>query len=146
VHLVGDVHQPLHAGNRPDSGGNQFQISLRTDLVPESYARQNFRNGVMGTNLHAVWDYYILASARLTARQYLAQLQPRLPAMKAGRTGTPMSWAEESCALLDSRGLYPARHSMDNAYLTAMRPLAERRIETAALRLAALLNEALGGS
>jgi hypothetical protein len=144
VHLVGDVHQPLHAGNRPDSGGNQFQVSLRTDLAPEAYARQNFRNGVMGTNLHAVWDYYILASARMKARQYVARLLPRLPALKAGQLGTPMSWAEESCRLIDARRLYPPKHSMDHAYLTEMRPLAERRIETAALRLAALLNEALG--
>jgi hypothetical protein len=143
VHLVGDVHQPLHAGNRPDSGGNQFQVSLRTDLAPEAYARQNYKNGVMGTDLHAIWDYYVLASAHLTAQQYLQRLQPRLPSLKAGQVGTPMSWARESCALIDASKLYPAKHSMDNAYLTAMRPLAERRIETAALRLAAVLNEAL---
>ncbi len=144
VHLIADVHQPLHAGNRPDSGGNRFQVSLRTDLAPEAYARQNYRNGVMGTNLHAIWDYYVLASAQLTARQYAARLQPRLPALKAGQAGTPISWAEESCALIDARKLYPAKHSLDHAYLTEMRPLAERRIETAALRLAAVLNEALG--
>jgi hypothetical protein len=146
VHLVGDVHQPLHASDRPDSGGNQFQVSLRTDLEPEAYARTSYRNGVMGTNLHAIWDYYVLASARLSPRQYEARLVPRLPAQKADRIGTPMSWAQESCALIDARKLYPEKHSMDHAYLTSMRPLAERRIETAALRLAAMLNEALGGS
>jgi hypothetical protein len=146
VHLVGDVHQPLHAGNRPDSGGNQFQVSLRTDLSPEAYARTSYRNGVMGTNLHAIWDYYVLASARLTAQQYEARLLPRLPEQKTDQTGTPLSWAGESCALIEARGLYPEKHAMDHAYLTLMRPLAERRIETAALRLAAMLNEVLGGS
>ena len=40
MHFVGDVHQPLHASNRHDKGGNEFQISLRTDLQPEAYARR----------------------------------------------------------------------------------------------------------
>ncbi|HTQ36321.1 MAG TPA: S1/P1 nuclease [Steroidobacteraceae bacterium] len=146
VHLVADAHQPLHADNHPDAGGNQFAISLRTDLAPETPARGKYAHGVMDTNLHAVWDYYILASARLGAREYAARLLPKLPALKAGRIGTPLAWARESCALIDARRIYPPKHSLDHAYLTAMRPLAERRIETAAVRLAAVLNQALGGS
>jgi hypothetical protein len=143
VHLVADAHQPLHTSNRKDSGGNQLQVSLRTDLVPEAYARKDYVNGVMTTNLHAIWDYYILASARLTPQQYLARLQPRLPALKVGQIGTPLSWVRESCALIDDRKLYPQKPALDHAYLTSMRQLAERRIETAAVRLAAVLNEAL---
>lgn len=145
VHFVGDVHQPLHATNRRDSGGNQFQVSLRTDIEPQFYARGSYANGVMGTNLHAVWDYYILASARLTPRRYLARLQPRLPVVDAGAIGTPLSWARESCELIDALRIYPPKHAMDHAYLTQMRPLAERRIELAAVRLAALLNATLDG-
>jgi hypothetical protein len=80
VHLIADAHQPLHTSNRKDSGGNQLQIRLRTDLAPESYARQDYLNGVMATNLHAIWDYYVLASARLPPRQYAARRQPRFTA------------------------------------------------------------------
>ena len=65
VHLVGDVHQPMHASNHDDLGGNEFQISLRTDIAPEKYARNKYVDGVMGTNLHSVWDYYVLAERRL---------------------------------------------------------------------------------
>lgn len=145
VHLVADVHQPLHADYRRDAGGNRFEINLRTDIEPEPYARKSYARGVMNTNLHAIWDYYILASARLTPQQYVVRLQPRLPALKAGQIGTALSWAQESCALIDALKLYPKKHSMDHAYLVQMRPLAERRIETAAVRLAAVLNQALGG-
>ncbi len=145
VHLVADVHQPLHADYRRDAGGNRFQISLRTELQPEAYARRNYVNGVMRTNLHAVWDYYVLASARLTPLQYVARLQPRMPKLKASQLGSALDWAKESCALIDAWRIYPARHSMDHAYLTQMRPLAERRIEVAAIRLAAVLNQVLGG-
>src|SRR5690606_28211337 len=28
VHFVGDVHQPMHANNRDDLGGNRYQVSL----------------------------------------------------------------------------------------------------------------------
>ena len=42
VHLVADVHQPLHGGFADDRGGNGFQISWK------SLER--------GSNLHALWD------------------------------------------------------------------------------------------
>jgi nuclease S1 len=138
VHFVGDVHQPLHSSNRPDKGANEFQISLRTDIPPEEYARDRYKNGIMGTNLHAVWDYYVLASARLTLDEYadrLAATRSRTP------QGTPAEWARESCRLIDGRALYPRSHQMTAKYLRAKRPLAEKRVVQAADRLARLLNE-----
>lgn len=42
VHVVGDVHQPLHVGNGFDRGGNACMVHWRSS--------QNT------TNLHAVWD------------------------------------------------------------------------------------------
>jgi len=139
VHLVGDVHQPLHASNRPDKGGNEFQISLRTDILPEEYARDRYKDGVMSTNLHAVWDYYVLASAKLPLDAYAARLSTSSTRMKS--RGRPAAWAEESCGLIERRRLYPPTHEMDEAYLVAGRPLAEQRVIVAASRLARLLNE-----
>ena len=144
VHFVGDVHQPLHAGNHGDRGGNQFQVSLRTDLTPEAYARNRYVDGVMGTNLHAVWDYYILAAAGLDEPHYANRLAAMpWPPMAAGFVD-PVAWAGESCRLVDARGLYPQKHIMDRTYLDAERPLAERRIRLAAYRLAQLLDATLG--
>jgi hypothetical protein len=40
VHLVGDLHQPMHIGRKEDKGGNDVQV-------------QWFGNG---SNLHRVWD------------------------------------------------------------------------------------------
>ena len=149
VHLVGDAHQPMHAGNRADSGGNGFQISLRTPIEPEAYARNKYVDGVMGTNLHSVWDYYILASNNLDLRQYSNRLD-KLPwppyAAPSQYDVMPLAWAGESCRLIDARGIYPPddQHTMDHAYLDAMRGLAEQRIRQAAWRLAQLLNQTLG--
>ena len=138
VHFMGDVHQPLHSSNRPDRGGNDFQVSLRTDIPPEEYARERDKDGIMGTNLHAVWDYYVLASAELPLGEYANKLgaSSRLPS----RQRKPAVWARESCTLIDRRAIYPRSHDMDATYLNAMRPLAEQRVEQAADRLARLLN------
>lgn len=142
VHLVGDVHQPMHAGNRTDAGGNKFQVSLRTDLAPEAYARNSYVDGVMGTNLHSVWDYYVLGSRGLSAKRYAKLLASQPPLQIAAGT-TPLDWAEASCQVIDQRQLYPAEHKMDRSYLDAMRPLAEQRVREAGLHLAQLLNQTL---
>src|SRR5690606_6282129 len=74
VHFIGDVHQPMHANNHDDLGGNRYQVSLRTDLEPEAYARKHYVDGVMGTNLHSIWDYYILGTDGLSLAQYTDRL------------------------------------------------------------------------
>lgn len=148
VHFVGDAHQPMHAGSRPDAGANGFQVSLRTPIQPEAYARNRYLDGVMGTNLHVVWDYYILATPRLGLEAYADRLDalpwPPYPAPSAYDV-MPLAWAGESCRLIEARGLYPPSHVMDHGYLDAMRPLAEQRIRQAAWRLAQLLELTLGG-
>ena len=146
VHFVGDIHQPMHASNRDDLGGNRYQVSLRTDLQPEAYARKHYVDGVMGTNLHSIWDYYILGTQGLSLQQYSDRLDtlpwPPMPA-DGPRTG-PDAWAGESCRLIDARGIYPAAHKMDGAYLDEYRPLAEQRVRQAAWRLVQILDADLG--
>ncbi|NCT69011.1 MAG: S1/P1 nuclease [Rhodanobacteraceae bacterium] len=122
VHFVGDAHQPLHAGYRDDRGGNQYQVQLRG----------------RGTNLHAVWDSQVLASAGQAWPAQAARLA-KTP-LRAG--GTPVQWAEESCRA--TRAIYPRGHRLDARYLARERPLAERRVRQAAARLAGLLNRELG--
>ena len=143
VHFVGDVHQPMHANNHVDKGGNDYQVSLRTDLQPEAYARAKYVDGVMGTNLHSVWDYYLLASLRLDLPRYAGRLDARPWPPVTTPVSAPQAWAGESCRLVASRRLYPDTHKLDRAYLDAHRPLAEQRVHQAAYRLAALLNTTL---
>ena len=128
VHLVGDVHQPLHAGNRDDRGGNEFQINLNGEA----------------TNLHAVWDYHVLRSAELGLSAYRRRLRPRLATASIGSLDVG-EWAQASCALIDHQSLYPKRPGkLPAAYLDHKRPIAEQQIVLAAARLAAVLEQALG--
>ncbi|WP_246191556.1 S1/P1 nuclease [Pseudoxanthomonas gei] len=144
VHFVGDAHQPLHNSNYKDKGGNDYQISLRTPLVPTGELASKYVDGVMGTNLHSIWDYYVLASAGLTADGYSERLGTRpWPPENIGKSPRPADWSMEACKLIDAHRLYPKGHRLDHRYLDAQRPLAERQVEIAAKRLADLLNATL---
>jgi hypothetical protein len=136
VHFVGDVHQPLHSGHRPDKGGNDFQVSLRWR---EPYP--------WGINLHSVWDYFVLASADLDQAAYAERLAAIMPAPSHAGIDpghdTP-GWAENSCTLTNSEGFYPRRPGkLPPGYLERQRPLAEARLQLAAARLAQLIEQAL---
>lgn len=126
VHFVGDVHQPMHAGLRSDRGGNGFQVNIDGE----------------GMNLHRVWDSVILGRRGLSWQDYADVLESG--AVCAG--GQPEQWAMESCRLIDTNSLYPSGRIIDDSYLLQHRALAERRLQQAGIRLAALLEDALGQS
>ena len=116
----------------------------RTGLEPEAYARDKYVGGVMGTNLHAVWDYYVLGESRIAMKPYADRLMgtPWPPAADTAKLD-PRGWAVESCSLITAAGVYPVGHKMDHAYTTQWRQVAEQRVRLAGGRLADLLNQAL---
>ena len=130
VHIVGDAHQPLHAGYKDDRGGNEFQINYAGD----------------GTNLHSIWDRAILKSRGLTPRDYVAELerQSPLPYDRTRLSDRPaVDWVTESCQLVQQGGLYPPKHEIGEDYIAKHRPLAEQRLRQAGARLADMINYAL---
>src|SRR5690606_28115726 len=50
VHLVGDLHQPLHVGNGFDQGGNTCKVTFHGEVM----------------NLHVLWDEALIAKTRLS--------------------------------------------------------------------------------
>lgn len=134
VHFVGDAHQPMHAGFAHDRGGNNFQVQYRGTGAPE---------GGQGTNLHGVWDYWLLQSAGLDNPGYVGKLLAIDPPPAAD--GQPRDWTLESCRIIADTGVYPPkrRRIIGDAYLATHRPTAETRVRQAGLRLARLINAAL---
>lgn len=126
THLVADVHQPLHASYRRDKGGNTVQLR---------YGRENW-------NLHSVWDSLVVKSARLRWPDYVATLARDAGAVAGA--GGPAQWAEESCRIVREGDVYPDGDRIDDAWLARERPVAERRMQQAAVRLAAMLERVLG--
>jgi nuclease S1 len=147
VHFVGDVHQPMHAGYADDRGGNNFQINYKGKLWkaipnPDPNAYQP-----RGWNLHSVWDSMIIESKTRDAKKYADALwkQSPLPFDATNRSDRPaVDWALESCKIIRSEKIYPAKNTIGDEYLNQHRPLTERRLRETGARLASMINFALG--
>ena len=138
VHFVGDIHQPLHAGDHADRGGNDLKTTY----------------GVMpGYNLHSVWDG-LLADRALSAAP--AIVRTFAPAEKAAvDQGNVRLWSEENWAISKNIA-YPravdgdpcsakptAPVVIDEADVTASRAALRQQVERGGIRLARLLEQAL---
>jgi hypothetical protein len=129
VHLIGDVHQPLHAGFGDDKGGNTYQV--------QAFGR--------GTNLHAVWDSALIRDIEPSSSSLAATLISRSPPI-ASLSFAPEQWATESCRIVSQPGFYPEGHKLSAGYAQTFGPIALERLYFAGARLAAALNGALGES
>jgi hypothetical protein len=128
-HLVGDLHQPLHAGFRDDRGGNRVEVAYRGEEL----------------NLHEWWDS-VLVQERLgdeDSRVAATAAAARAIPAAAWKPGDVARWTEEShrTALDDA---YPAGPVIDEAFATHSWPVIERQWSLAAARLARILNALLG--
>jgi hypothetical protein len=127
-HLVGDLHQPLHAGFRDDRGGNLIEV----DFHGERY------------NLHRFWDR-TLADERLAGQgQSAFQLDPWLePAAAAPWIPVDVAaWTEESHALAATRA-YPPGPVIGDDFADLSWTIIRQQWGKAAVRLARVLDVVL---
>jgi hypothetical protein len=136
VHLVEDLHMPLHVGENHDKGGNNLQV----------------RWFDRGSNLHRVWDSGIIDRAGRGEDGWLADLvEMDTPLDRSdAEAGTVEDWARES--LLAARAAYqdPATGrrimpgaKLGDAYQQTNLPVVKQRLYQAGVRLAMVLNEVL---
>ncbi len=165
IHLIGDLHQPLHATDRDDRGGNGVLIhgvpftDLWPGTLPNLHAfwdkafRFDARDGRIGEMWEAPFaverpkapgDGIIAAEAAKIAKQFPPASLPELEAHQ-----DVISWAKESHAL-GCKSAYPAdadpaddHHviTLTPDFAHASRQIAERQIALAGYRLARVLNE-----
>ena len=131
VHLVGDLHQPLHVGKCCDRGGNDVKVKwFGRDL-----------------NLHSVWDSALVDEQQLSFTEMTAKLQRHTSNddVIAWWDINPRDWISESAQIRET--IYP-RPSDDPkrvpelswSYVYENTPIVERRLSQAGVRLAAYLN------
>ncbi|OHT18483.1 S1/P1 nuclease [Edaphosphingomonas haloaromaticamans] len=143
VHFMGDLHQPLHAGDKADLGGNRVKAAYG---VIEGRA-----------NLHSVWDGLLADRALSTppggAKGLLEEYGP--PARAAMREGTVEDWSRENwqvardsayaSVLGDPCAPTPdQRVKIDEATIEKLIPVLRLQAMRGGVRLARLLDEALG--
>ncbi|MGH9515348.1 MAG: S1/P1 nuclease [Terriglobales bacterium] len=134
VHFVGDVHQPMHAIEEA-RGGNDTQVSEFGSL----------QCGTHPCNLHFVWDTGLIEHAGISEERYVARLNELIASRKltvqAG--GTPTEWANESFLLAKKVWLNDGG-AVDETYFENNIGIVNRRLALAGIRLAQMINQALG--
>ncbi|MEY2633420.1 MAG: hypothetical protein RIR00_2074 [Pseudomonadota bacterium] len=137
IHLVGDIHQPLHVGSRGDEGGNGFAIEDSTQ------PRAPF------SNLHSWWDN-LPGNASLNPTRLAARVEALLALYPPPPQGTVSQWRDESWQLAHQRA-YPDAAGSLLPLITAdfarqSQDIALRRLVAAGYRLGRLLEQQLGRS
>jgi hypothetical protein len=157
VHLVGDIHQPLHAGKAADRGGNLTCVTWRG--APSRPVIAVGPQHISGTNLHAVWDSKLIAAVTgftgyHDAPEFARQLRGFLGLVRAAEPPlvirTPADWRasierwhRETQALILLDDIYPHGHSIGRAYIRSHFRTVRLQLLRAAVRLAALLRQTL---
>lgn len=127
VHLVGDMHQPMHMGHATDLGGNRVNVRF--------FGRD--------ANLHSVWDSNILESGHKWSYSEWQEQIDRVTAeeVQAITDGTIDEWAKQTVAIAGN--VYratPAGTNLRYDEVAKWTPIIEYQLLYGGLRLAHLLN------
>jgi len=143
AHFVGDLHQPLHVAHPDDRGGNSTQVSFFGE----------------SRRAHWVWDHGLFQRRPLTPserargatqtdwKELAFALRVRIePAQVSAwqRSLSPERWATETLLLSRQEAFLRKDERVDARYVRTKWPVVERQLQKAGVRLAGLLNAALG--
>lgn len=129
IHLVGDLHQPLHVGRGDDRGGNSLQV-------------QWFWKG---SNLHRVWDSGLIDESGLSYTELARSIdRASKEEVRDWSRGTAADWAQENLAYRPQIYALEAGDKLDYAYQYLNWPLVQRQLLKGGVRLAGLLNAIYG--
>jgi len=147
VHFVGDIHQPLHTVHE-EVGGNAVDILI----FMRGRTSDRGKLALESSNLHSVWDDLLISKLEWSWGSMVARLEREWlkgsEAMTLGIDGgTPTAWVEETHKYAqDIWKMTPSNHILDEDYLNKAKPIIDRQLGVAGLRLARFLNEAYGST
>lgn len=126
VHLVGDIHQPLHVGNGEDRGGNDVKVQwFNTD-----------------TNLHSVWDSRMIDGKQFSYTEFANWVNHASKAqIREWQAATVRDWAMESMSYRDQVYAVPEDGRLSYRYSYDNFDIVKHRVLQAGVRLAGVINE-----
>lgn len=125
IHLVGDIHMPLHVGSKDDRGGNDVKVTwFRSD-----------------SNLHRVWDSDMIDDTKLSYTEFASSFEElSSEQVKSLQKTSVLDWANESQAY--HKNVYAIGNGkLGYAYSYRYFHIVRKRLHQAGIRLAGLLNE-----
>jgi hypothetical protein len=130
IHIVEDVHQPMHTAHADDKGGNDFKVNW-------------FNNP---TNLHSVWDSQLIEFQQLSYTEYTAAINHTTAAQRAQWQKAPISqWLFESNQIAEK--LYTEikpGDTLNYKYNFTHIDIVNQQLLKAGVRLAGVLNSIFG--
>lgn len=125
THLAGDLHQPMHAGRAADRGGNLIKVKWFGEE----------------TNLHSVWDTYLIDNQQLSYTEWVDLLDRATPETIAEyQKATPMDWINEIAAFRED--VYNVGDgNFSYQYIYDYTPIVKQLLQKGGYRLAGILNE-----
>lgn len=130
VHLIGDLHQPMHVGRVEDKGGNDFKVKWF----------------YKGSNLHRVWDSNMIDSFNMTYTELAHNADVLSKAqVKELQKGSIVDWVNESKVL--AQKIYRSAKSEENLryrYMYDHFETVRSQLQKGGIRLAKVLSDILG--
>jgi hypothetical protein len=133
VHLIGDMHQPLHCADNNDRGGNDVKVTW-------------FGRSGKGINLHSVWDSLIIEEAALEDAEFAEALEEGLTtqSIQTRQSGTIIQWALEAHKAARNHAYrIPRNKRLGQAYYDRTFAVVDEQLLRGGLRLAKILNDTL---
>lgn len=127
IHLVGDMHQPLHFGLKKDKGANDFKVKWFNQ----------------SSNFHRVWDTQMIESYNMSYSELTNNL-PKLDKaeVKHIQSGDLLDWVKDSREL--TQKVYKSATSNENLsyrYMYDWFGVLQMQLKKAGIRLAVILND-----
>lgn len=128
IHMVGDLHQPLHTGREEDWGGNKIQVNFKGRKGAENW-----------TNLHDLWDAGIIDDYKMSYTEYATKL---MDSKKLDfPQGNALEWSKESHSFVPKIYETTAGSYLSYDYVYEVLPIIDQRLFQAGIRLSTILNE-----
>ena len=128
IHIVGDIHQPMHVGRKEDLGGNRINVLWFNEP----------------TNLHAVWDEKLITFQRLSYTEYTTSINYTDKKLRKQWQQQPMSeWLFESYQIADKlyAGITQPNQKLSYRYNYDHIDTLNLQLLKGGVRLAGILNE-----
>jgi len=128
IHLIGEIHCPMHAGRATDRGGNDYPVIWFRDTI----------------NLHSLWDSHLLERARgWSYTEWVSNLTAGITPtdITQMQRGTPTEWFSETVTL--AALVYkntPQNQNLGFRYIYQHSQMLEQQLTAGGYRLAYLLN------
>ena len=124
VHIIGDLHQPFHAGDGKDKGGNDIKLKFFWE----------------DSNLHRVWDSGLIDRQKLSYTEWTRILNRKISEQQAKQwiQVDPKIWIAESAEI--RANVYPDSDKLSWDYQYQNLPIVKQRLQMGGVRIAAYLN------